>query len=192
MPRLQQAPAFAAAHETCSDSAGPSRVCLSRPAAARSRRPAATQAVVFLLQHGPAGSLGLLLNRPTSLSMRRGRGGIPLPVEVRQRSASQLCCRERACGCSAIGGGRLRQAARAAGGMRGAGKWSRRAPAALTPAPLLPPLPSCLPQGMEQLRDVFADSRVYCGGFRAQHVSSMHGLDGRGRAGSGACCAGRG
>lgn len=42
----------------------------------------AMQVVVFLLQHGPAGSLGLILNRPTSLKMGRGRGGLPMSLDV--------------------------------------------------------------------------------------------------------------
>ena len=53
---------------------------------------------------------------------------------------------------------------------------------------------------MEQLRDVFANSRVYCGGFRAQHVSLAargaadrpgQGRPGQARAGRGTetCCA---
>ncbi|KAL4440337.1 hypothetical protein ABPG75_003338 [Micractinium tetrahymenae] len=69
------------------------------------------QAVVFLVQHGPQGSLGLILNRPTALKMKRGRGGLPLPID-----------------------------------------------------------------GMEALRDSFADSRIYCGGYTGQRiVTVMHG-----------------
>jgi hypothetical protein len=44
------------------------------------------QAVVFLVQHGEQGSLGLLLNRPTGLDMGRGRGGLPLPADVSLRA----------------------------------------------------------------------------------------------------------
>ncbi len=55
------------------------------------------QAVVFLVQHGPQGSLGLVLNRPTGLKMKRGRGGLPLPIDVsaptgrRRRSVRAPC-----------------------------------------------------------------------------------------------------
>lgn len=38
--------------------------------------------MVFLVRHGPEGSLGLMLNRPTGLKMKRGRGGLPLPIDV--------------------------------------------------------------------------------------------------------------
>lgn len=39
------------------------------------------QAVVFIIRHDEQGTLGLILNRPTSLHMGRGRGGLPLTVE---------------------------------------------------------------------------------------------------------------
>ncbi|PRW39208.1 transcriptional regulator [Chlorella sorokiniana] len=69
------------------------------------------QVVVFLLQHGPQGSLGLILNRPTSLKMGRGRGGLPMSLD-----------------------------------------------------------------GMPELRDAFASSILYCGGYKAQHiVTLLHG-----------------
>ena len=47
------------------------------------------QAVVFLVQHGEQGSLGLLLNRPTGLNMGRGRGGLPMRAEVSGWTAMQ-------------------------------------------------------------------------------------------------------
>ncbi|PSC71868.1 transcriptional regulator [Micractinium conductrix] len=69
------------------------------------------QAVVLIVNHGPQGSIGLVLNRPTALKMKRGRGGLPLAVD-----------------------------------------------------------------GMESLREAFAESRIYCGGFNAQQiVTLLHG-----------------
>lgn len=59
---------------------------------------------------------------------------------------------------------------------------AQQAPAALQPSPWLaahhPARPVCppTPQGMEALRDTFADSRIYCGGFTGQQlVTMMHG-----------------
>ncbi|GFH11556.1 uncharacterized protein HaLaN_07071, partial [Haematococcus lacustris] len=40
------------------------------------------QAVVFLASHGPEGSLGLLLNKPTSLMLGRKPGGLRFDVAV--------------------------------------------------------------------------------------------------------------
>lgn len=55
------------------------------------------QVVAFLLQHGPQGSLALILNRPTSLTMGRGRGGVPMGVDVSLGGASRAaCCAARA------------------------------------------------------------------------------------------------
>lgn len=52
-----------------------------------------SQAVVLLVQHGPRGSIGLVLNRPTQKRMGLGRGadGLALPAEV--RATSPHCCR---------------------------------------------------------------------------------------------------
>lgn len=38
------------------------------------------QVVVLLVQHGPTGSVGLILNRPSGLRLAMGRGGLPMPV----------------------------------------------------------------------------------------------------------------
>ena len=55
-------------------------------------RPFALQVVVFLLQHGPQGSLGLILNRPTSLKMGRGRGGLPMSLDVSALPSLTFLC----------------------------------------------------------------------------------------------------
>ncbi|KXZ47825.1 hypothetical protein GPECTOR_32g437 [Gonium pectorale] len=40
------------------------------------------QAVVFLTSHGPEGSVGLILNRPTGMVLGRKPGGLPLELGV--------------------------------------------------------------------------------------------------------------
>lgn len=47
---------------------------------------------MFLLQHGPQGSLGLILNRPTSLKMGRGRGGLPMSLDVSALPSLTFLC----------------------------------------------------------------------------------------------------
>lgn len=108
--------------------------------------PLAVQAVVFVLQHGPQGSLGLILNRPTSLTMAHGRDGLPLPLDVSWMWRVWW-----------LGGGLLQN--------------SSYLPSSACSCPALSTThPAATVQGMEALRDAFAESRLYCGGFRAQQV----------------------
>lgn len=41
---------------------------------------AAAQVVILLVQHSAAGSVGLILNRPSGLRMGVGKGGLPMPI----------------------------------------------------------------------------------------------------------------
>lgn len=41
------------------------------------------QAVIFIIEHSERGSMGLILNRPTSLVLGKQRGGLPFAVSVR-------------------------------------------------------------------------------------------------------------
>jgi putative AlgH/UPF0301 family transcriptional regulator len=41
---------------------------------------AVLQAVVLLVQHSPAGSVGLILNRPSGLKLGIGRGGLKFGI----------------------------------------------------------------------------------------------------------------
>lgn len=38
------------------------------------------QAVILLVDHGPGGSIGLILNRPTGLVLGNKRGGLPFKI----------------------------------------------------------------------------------------------------------------
>lgn len=40
------------------------------------------------MRHDKDGSLGIILNRPTSLNMGRGRRGLPLRIQVSSRAPS--------------------------------------------------------------------------------------------------------
>lgn len=135
----------------------------------------AMQVVVFLLQHGPAGSLGLILNRPTSLKMGRGRGGLPMSLDVSLFALTQLLqAADRRTACS-------RTSMHASGCRVQLCYLASTRLAALVDPALSRLMPLCLPvlctlQGMPELRDAFASSVLYCGGFKAQHiVTLLHG-----------------
>lgn len=84
-PRLAQEDIWAHATPCGPETGG---LLLATPAAPAMLRNAQWwQQVVLLLQHGPSGSLGLLLNRPTSLVMGRGRGGLPVDLHGAAGSA---------------------------------------------------------------------------------------------------------
>eukprot|EP00798_Chlamydomonas_sp_ICE-L_P004918 gene4918-34688_t len=53
------------------------------------------QAVVLLIQHGKEGSIGLLLNRPTSLQFGRKPGGLPFEVENAPGNLQQVFATNR-------------------------------------------------------------------------------------------------
>lgn len=38
------------------------------------------QVVILIIQHTKAGSVGLILNRPSGLRMGVGKGGLPMPI----------------------------------------------------------------------------------------------------------------
>lgn len=49
----------------------------------------ATQLVIFLTTHGPDGSVGIILNRPTGMVLGRKPGGLPLELGVSSAMRTQ-------------------------------------------------------------------------------------------------------
>lgn len=82
-----QSPELAAEPAWVHSLAAPEAGCLllATPVALQLLGPDFWQAVVLLVQHGPRGSIGLVLNRPTQKRMGLGRGadGLALPAEGR-------------------------------------------------------------------------------------------------------------
>jgi hypothetical protein len=74
--------------------------------------------VVLVVQHSKAGTVGLLLNRPTGMIMRPGKGGlryaiIGAPEGMQEAFADNRCeqcaCRGCCCGCEPMNHDRLLQ-----------------------------------------------------------------------------------
>ena len=117
---------------------------------------------MFIIRHDEQGTLGLILNRPTSLHMGRGRGGLPLTVEVSEPSLWPAAVhgfpetplrRTAAPPCHLLA-------------RRPHTCWQRCAPCKRHAACCC----RCALQGMESMREAFGASPLYCGGFKAQQV----------------------